>query len=584
MNARGVFCSVISFFLVLPVIAQVRMVPHVTRAGGGFTTTITIENDGDHTSSVTLTPHDAGGFAFSAVSPDVPGRTVRSLSVTELYGQGVDVAYFTISGGSPEIQVSVAYRAANGPGSPAHVRETAEQAKRWKVFAGDWNVVFDGFAVVNTGVAATDVWVRQMSFSGQIIDEKNVISMLAPNAKGLYVIGSPQQGAAEFSWVSDTYFEVSATQDLAITALRGTPPGAPTGYLWENIALPLAPRDLGPMPLDQVNYWAYQIQSVNLNNSVDELAATHYDMLVLEPTSTDWSEPSEETQPWARDFDTRNMVDRLKDSKASDGMHRKLVIAYIDIGQAEDWRWYWTWDERSPAEETAIAICNQTPFPPATWPEYIVKCDPDNWLHNYPVLFWYDEWINIVIYGEGLSSTPYGTYKSIIDEVISDGFDGIYLDWVEAAEDEDIIAAANNQGLDVVQEMIWFIEDMRTYATARNPNFIIIQQNAASLIGGHPELAEVIDAIAQEATWFDGDATDDWNDPNGYDHQNDASLVAYYLGFLTQYLDAGIPVFSCEYALDRASEAYSLALDHGFVPYVTRRSLSALSTTPPPGY
>jgi hypothetical protein len=42
-----------------------------------------------------------------------------------------------------------------------------------------------------------------------------------------------------------------------------------------------------------------------------------------------------------------------------------------------------------------------------------------------------------------------------------------------------------------------------------------------------PELLEVLDAITQEAVWFEGDATDDWDDPDGYDWENDEGLTSY---------------------------------------------------------
>jgi len=103
------------------------------------------------------------------------------------------------------------------------------------------------------------------------------------------------------------------------------------------------------------------------------------------------------------------------------------------------------------------------------------------------------------------------------------------------------------------------------------------------LIDGRPELLNVIDAIAQEAIWFDGEAFDDWEAQDGYDSVNDASLTAYYIEYLDRYLAAGVPVFNCEYALDQANEAYRLAADKGYICYCTRRSLGRLTTTPPPG-
>ena len=155
---------------------------------------------------------------------------------------------------------------------------------------------------------------------------------------------------------------------------------------------------------------------------------------------------------------------------------------------------------------------------------------------------------------------------------------------MEGYENTDVIAAAQAEGKDPAVEMIAFIQEMRDYAAARNPDFLVIQQNAASLIDGHPELFNVIDAISQEAIWYDGDATEDWYDPDGYDWVNDADLTNYYIDYLDQYLTAGVPVFNCEYALEYAATAYANSYAEGYVPYVTRRSLSWLTTTPPPGY
>ncbi|MCI5223954.1 MAG: glycoside hydrolase, end-alpha-1,4-polygalactosaminidase [Candidatus Electrothrix sp. AR4] len=322
----------------------------------------------------------------------------------------------------------------------------------------------------------------------------------------------------------------------------------------------------GLLPLSDVSYWAYQIQNVDTAGEVDKLVASHYDMVVVEPTRTDWSSDT-------KNFNAKEMVSRLKNSKGSDGVHRKLVIAYIDIGEAENWRWYWNWSTE----------WNCAGSPPADWPSYIITCDPDGWGGNYPVAYWDQDWKDVVINGVG-NDPANRNYNSIIDEVIKDGFDGIYLDWVEAFENADVINAANAAGKDPAIEMITFIQEMKTYAAARNPDFIIIQQNAAALIDEHLELANVIDGIAQEAIWYDGDATDDWNYSNGYDSVNDAALTEYYLGHLANYLSAGLPVFSCEYALKNASSAYTKSIAKGFIPYATRRSLGQMTTTPPPGY
>jgi len=322
-----------------------------------------------------------------------------------------------------------------------------------------------------------------------------------------------------------------------------------------------------PMALSEVKYWGYQIQAIDNPGVVDTLIASHYDMLVLEPTRTDWSSDS-------KYFNTSDMVTRLKNSFASDGLQRKLVIAYIDIGEAEDWRWYWNWSYEWQVGQPR----------PAGWPEYIITHDPDGWSGNYPVAYWDSRWKDLIIYGNNQNSAPFGDYNSVIDEVIKDGFDGIYLDWVEAFEDKSVMAAAQVAGKDPAIEMISFINEMKQYAAARNPNFLIIQQNAASLIDSHPELTNMIDGIAQEAIWYDGSADVDWQDPDGYDYKNESSLVNYYNDYLILYQNVNTPVFDCEYALNYANEAYSKSTSKGYIPYVTRRSLSQLTTTLPYGF
>jgi cysteinyl-tRNA synthetase len=267
-------------------------------------------------------------------------------------------------------------------------------------------------------------------------------------------------------------------------------------------------------------------------------------------------------------------VARLRASPASDGLHRKRVLAYMDVGQAEDWRWYWTWSREWDCQ----------PPRPAGWPDYILSCDPDGWAGDYPVAYWDAAWKDVMIYGLAVGDPPDQSYRSALDEVLGDGFDGIYLDWVEGYEDEAVVVAARAASVDPATEMIALIREIRAYATTHNPGFVVVQQNAAALLEGRPQLLDAIDAIAQEAVWFDGGATDDWNDPGGYDRRQDPDLTTYYLDHLASYQAAGLPVFVCEYALEFAGEAYAWSLDQGFVPLVTHSSLSRLTTTPPPGY
>jgi cysteinyl-tRNA synthetase len=403
--------------------------------------------------------------------------------------------------------------------------------------------VVDFEAIVSDNEGVGEVWIEIFDPTGTVLGNFSM-SFDAPSGKWKYS---------------------SAFTDLGIHSYTVHAKDASNNWASSSSTFGIIEGSIDAVPLPQVNYWAYQIQGINEPGVENELAASDYDMLVLDPTRTDWSSSD-------REFDTKGMVNRLKGTMSSDGIHRKLVIAYIDIGEAEDWRWYWKWslgwDCLSPK--------------PADWPDYIITCDPDGWSGNYPVAYWDVDWKDVIIYGNNQDSSPWGDYNSAIDEAIRDGFDGIYIDWVEAYEDPIVEAAAIEAGLDPAVEMVTFIAEMRAYATARNPDFIIIQQNAAQLGADHPELFDQVDAIAQESIWFDGDPSDDWSDPWGYDIPTDPSITDWYIANLDKYREAGLPVFNCEYAVDQADEAYNNSYAQGFIPYVTRRPLSQLTSTLPP--
>ena len=71
----------------------------------------------------------------------------------------------------------------------------------------------------------------------------------------------------------------------------------------------------------------------------------------------------------------------------------------------------------------------------------LVTLDPDGWSGNYPVAYWDERW-------QALWTDEGG----IIDELTNLGFDGIYLDWVEAYDDDAVIEAAEEEGVDEVED------------------------------------------------------------------------------------------------------------------------------------
>ena len=77
------------------------------------------------------------------------------------------------------------------------------------------------------------------------------------------------------------------------------------------------------------------------------------------------------------------------------------VLAYLSIGEAEDYRWYWQADWKK--------------NPPA----WLDRENP-NWKGNYEVRYWQPEWQAIIL--------------QYLDKIIAAGYDGVYLDLVDNYE------------------------------------------------------------------------------------------------------------------------------------------------------
>lgn len=225
----AVVCGLCSLF------AQVRLIPHLTAPNGGFKTSVIVQNELRSSTSYRLQPYAADGSALTPVEGEIGGRGQIALDATELF-TNANVSHLVVEG--DDVTVSVSYQVASGRGSPAHVIESSVQLKNWRIFAGNWALVFDGFAVINAGSQATDIAVKQVANDGVVIQELTAVADLQPWQKGLFVLGGPQ--GSEFIETQGAHFEIVASEPIALTALRGTPPGTPVGYLWENEAnLPL---------------------------------------------------------------------------------------------------------------------------------------------------------------------------------------------------------------------------------------------------------------------------------------------------------------------------------------------------------
>jgi cysteinyl-tRNA synthetase len=99
---------------------------------------------------------------------------------------------------------------------------------------------------------------------------------------------------------------------------------------------------------------------------------------------------------------TKEEINSLK-TKKNGG--KRLVICYMSIGEAENYRYYWD---------------NSWTTNPPSW---LLEENPD-WEGNYKVKYWEKEWQNIILN----NNTGYLT------KIINAEFDGVYLDIIDAFE------------------------------------------------------------------------------------------------------------------------------------------------------
>lgn len=403
----------------------------------------------------------------------------------------------------------------------------------------------------------------------------------------------------------------------------------------------LVDADLAPRPTDErttrlaaVQTWMYQLNELGSSGARAALNADPWEMLVVEPGYSyrpcDGYDHEEYGIPAALEdggcadpWDAEQLVNAVR---VADGGTERLIIAYIDIGQAEWFRSYWREGWRPPAADRRGR------------PDFVLAADPDGWSGNFVVAYWDPRWQSLWV---GDDDRP-----GMVQELAAMGFDGIYLDWVEAYTDDAVIDAARDVGVDPAAEMVAFVEALGEAGREVTPDFLVIAQNAPFLVWNAPDperYLRAIDALAVEDTWAYGNGdTEDWNagdgdlgpydisdrlaceadlcttpivapdnvcsDPDetwecedaypvsgdlhgGWRHvcdegtagTGDCWSTANRVHAYDDYLEAGVPVFTVDYCISQtcADAAYDAARAAGLVPLVTRVQLSRVTDTRP---
>jgi len=285
--------------------------------------------------------------------------------------------------------------------------------------------------------------------------------------------------------------------------------------------------------LDAVGSWGYQLQGTD-DGPLDlaRLRASPFDLLVIDHATQ------------GRELTAREVATL----KRKPNGQRRLVVAYLSIGEAETYRFYWrAWKGKPPA--------------------FVVAANPD-WPDNHKVKYWEPAWQRI------LFGVRRGPSRSYLDRIIDAGFDGVYLDIVDAYEyfsPGGGGAARASAPTDMARLVVRLADYARSERKRRG--FVVIPQNGPGILTRldaplRARYLAAVDALAAEDTFHFGDADED----------NPLNVQRQTLAELQVFRRAGKPVLSVEYLTRRAwARAFARrARQLGFVPYVGRRSLDRL--------
>jgi cysteinyl-tRNA synthetase len=266
--------------------------------------------------------------------------------------------------------------------------------------------------------------------------------------------------------------------------------------------------DGGDLTLADVDDFAYWLQDIDLG----VLGASRFDLAII-----DYSRDGGDAGKFSPDE-----IAALKESAGGP----KVVLAYISVGEAEDYRWYWraSWEPGDPP-----------------W------LGPENpaWPGNYPVRFWNPEWQAIVF--------------EYLDRIQAAGFDGVYLDRVDVYEEW------SSERPTARADMAAFVAAIADYCRARAPAFYVFPQNGHELID-EAGYAGKIDGLGSEDNYYDGEKA------------LPPAEVAYREEYLDKYVAAGKKVLVVDYCrrANLIDDVYARAASRGYVPYCTVRDLDRL--------
>lgn len=272
--------------------------------------------------------------------------------------------------------------------------------------------------------------------------------------------------------------------------------------------------------LSSVNNWL----CVYSNVTADDLINTNFDLIDIDP-----------------DGFTAETVINMKNSG-------KIVMAYINIGWAENWRDYWntSWVDGNGMPVEGVA------------PNWLLSPQDLNWPGEYYVDYSSQEWKDIV-------------YSSI-DVICSKNFDGIYMDNVEAGYQKRQEVIENGDPLGGMYanctkgNIIAFVNEIST--KYRNDSFYIIPQNGLDIVN---DIMNYIDGVGVEVTYY-----------VATDVKQDENVTLEKESYMDAVVNAGKIVLALDYATLQSNidDCYNRAKSKGYVPYVSVVELDRIVINP----
>jgi cysteinyl-tRNA synthetase len=367
--------------------------------------------------------------------------------------------------------------------------------------------------------------------------------------EALRVVVGPE--TAKDGWLEKSVDLTSyAGQDVRIELLN-----SPTGWnyeaaYWGKVAVlstaEPAPTTASTLPVPPAAFrplsMAYVLQADSLAESreqaVEKLRDCGRDLVVI-----DASYKSGEGGSW-----TRADLEAIRA-----GREGRKVVAYLSIGEAEDYRPYWkkSWDTDRDGK----------PDPGA--PAFLCPENPD-WAGNYRVRYWHKPWQEIIL--------------AAVDAIVAQGFDGLYLDIVDGFEyferdgDKTVDDRKNSEtGNTYRQDTVRWVTLIAQRARAKaGPGFLVIPQNGDQLLADAAYL-KTVSAIGVEDLFTDGR------------RKQSPENVEYRRALLKKAVAAGKPVLVIEYPTNDTLRTFvaDQARAQGFTLLITDRDLKTLGAVPP---